>query len=282
MKLTEENYFSKDALTSYLSVSSLKKFIPTPYNPIPCEESALAELKGEIEVPKSTALNIGTYVDIALTGSKEEMEEFKAAHPEMISSRGATKGELKAEYRNADKMIEVVKKQPYMMKMLSGKHQEIMVGEIFGVPFKIKIDSLGENFIADLKTTESISKAWYDPLTKQRVSFAFYFDYILQGAIYQEIVYQNIGKRLPFFLVCVSKESVPDVGVFHIDDATMRERLFGNAELGIPSLENEIRSAWSLLQGVSEPTKCNCCDYCKERKIITKPVSVFEIGGELS
>lgn len=280
--MTDDEYFSKDMLKKYLSVSTLKKFIPTPYDPIVCEESALAEINGEIIRPKSTALLVGSYVDVALTGTPEEFEDFKKNHPEIISSRGATKGELKADFKIADKMIETVKKQPYMMRMLEGEHQGIYTGEIFGVPFKIKIDSLGDNFIADLKTTENISKAYFDPISRSKVSFAFYFDYILQGAIYQEIVYQNTGKKLPFFLVVVSKESVPDVGVYHIDDNTLRERLFGNAELGIPSMEDSIRNAWLLLQGKAEPCKCGHCDYCKERKVITKPLSVFEIGGELN
>lgn len=122
-------------------------------------------------------------------------------------------------------MIEKVKAQPLMMKTLSGEHQVIMTGKIHGVDWKIKVDSLLDNAIVDLKSTESISKSYYDPIQQRRVTFVEWYDYILQMAVYQKIVRQNTGKLLPCFLTVVDKQEEPDVAVIQIDNETLADRL---------------------------------------------------------
>lgn len=270
IKLTEDNYYSAESNKQYMSVSQLKSFIGVPAFQ-GCEVRALAELNGDYQKEKSDALMIGSYVDIALTGTDEEMEKFKAENPQIFSSRGETKGQLLAKYKNADSMVERVKKDELFMKTLSGKHQVIMTGEIYDVPFKIKIDSLLDNAIVDLKTCESITKAYYDAELGQRVSFIPYMNYILQGAIYQEIVRQNTGKTLPFFLSCVSKEKDTDIEVIQIDNDTLQEEL--------QRVEPYIRHVQMIKNGEVEPLACGCCDYCRQRKRLTKPISWTEIGG---
>ena len=75
-----------------------------------------------------------------------------------------------------------------------------MTGEISGVPFKIKMDSYHPDKIVDLKYMASLrSPNMFEPMVK-------YWGYDIQGAIYQEIVRQNTGKRLPFFLNIATKE----------------------------------------------------------------------------
>lgn len=281
MELTEQNYFSKDADMEYISVSQIKKFISTPFNPFPCEVSALAEIRREVVKPKSNALMLGSWVDAMLTGTKEEADKVIADNPEMISSRGTTKGQLKSEFAHGYKMVERVKKDPYMMKMLDGEHQVIMKGQLFGVPTKVKFDVVGKNYIADLKTCESISKTYFDPSTRQRVNFIGFMDYVLQGAIYTEIYRQNTGRTLPFYIVAVSKEAEPDIEVAEIDFQSLHERLFGNEELGIPSMEETIRHIHNLKNGDVEPIACGVCDYCKARKKITKPVNWMNVGVDL-
>lgn len=271
LKLNNDNYFSVESNKAFCSVSQLKNFIGTPFMP-GCEKRALAEINGEYEREKTTALLVGSYVDVALTGGKEELDKFIAGNPQIISSKGATKGQLKTEYKQADLMIDRVKRDKFFMKTLEGEYQVIMTGDIFGVPFKIKVDNLTDKAIVDLKTCESLTKIYY--AEGRRMNFIEYHNYILQGAIYQEIVRQNTGKTLPFFLSCVSKEKVPDLGVFQIDNETLAECL--------ESLEDDIKYVQMLKNGEVEPRECGCCDYCKEHKIITKPINWLDLGDESS
>lgn len=265
-KLTAENYHGIEANKIYCSKSQFLDF----YGVDGCEARAIARIKGEFEEPKSDALLVGSYVDCLLTEPQKE-NEFIAEHPEIISSRGATKGLLKSDFQRASVMVERVKKDKKMMYYLSGEHQTIMVGNIFGLPFKIKMDSyLPGKAIVDLKTVESIHKGYYT--SAGRVSFVEYFDYILQGAIYQEIVYQNTGKRLPFFLVCVSKEPIPDIAIVEIDNETLHNRIYGN-DLTPEGISRECQQIMMLKNGEVEPTRCNHCAYCLPTKTIDMPIS---------
>ena len=262
--LTEQNYHGAESNRIYCSKSQLWDF----YGNDGCEARAIARINGEFEEPKSDALLIGSYVDCLLT-EPEKIDAFIAEHPEMISSRGTTKGLLKADYQRANQMVDRVKQDKMMMKALSGDHQKIMTGTIFGLPFKIKMDSyLEHKAIVDLKTVESLGKTYYT--ANGRVSFVEYFGYIWQGAIYQEIVYQNTGERLPFYLACVTKEPIPDIALVEIPNDIMHNAIYGN-ELteGIARQCEQIRL---LKSGEVEPIPCNHCAYCLPRKKIEKPI----------
>lgn len=274
IKLDDSNYYSPEMNKAYCSVSQFKSF----YGLDGCEAKAMAEIRGEYERPKSDALLLGSYVDCALT-EPENLEKFREEHPEMISSRGATKGLLKSEFIRADAMIERVKKDKKMMMYLNGEHQTIMTGNLFGLDFKIKMDSyIPHKAIVDLKTVESLRKLYYHP-TKGKCTFVDYFDYILQGAVYQEVVFQNTGERLPFILACVSKESVTDLGLIWIDNDTLHERIYGSEfSAGIAEQVNQIRL---LKSGEVEPIRCEHCDYCLPTKVISKPIHYLELMGEL-
>ena len=256
MKLTDANYFSKEAAKEYCSVSQLKRFIGSAGR-LGCEAQALAEINGEIEPPEpSKAMLLGSYVDCLLLEPKKK-DAFIAKHPEMFKKNG----ELYAEYTIADEMVKTATNDKFFMKALDGKKQEILTGEIFGVPFRVKIDVLGKKFITDLKTCQSITETQYNPVSGQRETFAEFYDYDLQGAIYQEIVRQNTGEKLPFFLACISKERVPDHEIIWIDDESLEERLLNERA--------NIVHVGMLKAGEVEPTKCGCCDFCRDKKRIS-------------
>jgi hypothetical protein len=127
--------------------------------------------------------------------------------------------------------------------------------------------------VCDLKTCSSITGTEYNPVSGKRETFIEYYDYLLQGAIYQEIVRQNTGKKLPFFLACISKEKVPDHEVIWLDDESLAERL--------EEVQPYIIHVGMLKNGEVEPTACGCCEYCRSRKKITKAINWREIGGKL-
>jgi hypothetical protein len=126
MELNEKKYFSQEAELHYVSSSQYKMFF-NPYNDC-CEAAALAQIRGEIERPMTTSLLMGSYVDEALTG---DLERFKSEHPELISTRGESKGQLKKDYVQAEAMVQRAKKDPtFMAYVTGGIHQAIFTGEI--------------------------------------------------------------------------------------------------------------------------------------------------------
>lgn len=274
MSLTEENYYSLETDKKYLSNSQIKMFQN-------CEYQAMKYLEGEYKVETTEAMLRGSYVDEALTGTKESFEKFCKEHEaELFSSRGATKGLLKSTFQRCNQMIDRVKKDKTFMYYLSGQHQTIMEGNLFGVPTKIKMDSyFPGKMIVDLKTTESFKKGFYNPSNRQYENFIEHFNYIQQMAIYQEIVFQNTGEKLPCFIAAITTESVTDYDIFYIPNEELHTYLFGSEfEEG---LGNTIQRIQALKNKEIEPQKCNCCESCLNDKVFEKPKLYTEVLGEI-
>ena len=243
-KLNRNNYFTE---TGHMSNSQYKCFER-------CEDMALAECEGLYQRPKTTAMLVGSYVDAHVEG---RLEEFIEDHPEIISSRGPTKGYPKAEYRSADEMINRFERDPFFMSFLEGEKQRLLEGVIGGVPFKAMVDIAADDKTVDFKTVANFEDMWLDG---QKVSFIRYWGYDIQGAIYQELRRQIDGVRKPFYLACVTKESVPDIAVIQISDEIMAERL--------KEIEYAAGRYQAIKMGLLEPTRCEKCDWCKATKVL--------------
>lgn len=278
MKLTEQNYFSKEANKEYLSVSQIKSFIGTPFMQ-GCEARALAEIKGEYEREKSDSLLIGSYFDEMLTGTEESLKQFIENTPQMFYANGS--GKLLAKFQQAVDMANIAKADKQFMRALTGKHQVILTGDLFGVPTKVKLDVLRDNSIVDLKSCESIRKGYYDAEKRKYISFVEYQNYILQGAVYTHIAKQNYKKDYKFVLACISKEKVPDKELIEIDAETMHDELFGNTDMGKASLEETVKHIDALKKGHIEAIPCGVCDYCKSKKKITRVINWQDLLGEV-
>lgn len=252
MKLTENNYYSKEANLKYLSASQYKDFIGCPAKPS-CEAQAMALLKGEWEKEKTTAMIMGSYADAYFEGT---LEQFKENTPEIFTKQGT----LKAEYKKADEVIARVEKDSLFLAHLSGEHQKIMTGKIFGVDFKIKMDSFFiDKLIVDLKFVEDIHKRnWAKD--EGFMDFIRFWSYDGQLAIYQEIVRQNTGKKLPCVIACMDKTKSPDYALVPIDQYLMDDYLNG--------MEYNLKRIVELKEGKAEPIRCEKCDYCKATKVL--------------
>lgn len=263
MELNEQNYFSQEAELHYVSSSQYKMFF-NPYNDC-CEAAALAQIRGEIERPMTTSLLMGSYVDEALTG---DLERFKSEHPELLSTRGESKGQLKRDYVQAEAMVQRAKKDPtFMAYVTGGIHQAIYTGEISGVPVKIKIDHIAMKdgkpvALVDLKTVKSMYETFYVKDSGEHLSFIERWAYDLQGAIYQYIYEQNTGLKLPFYIAAVSKDkdsegvAHPRLKVIQIPQTKLDERLV--------EVKNNINKIQMLKEGKIEPINCGKCDYCAD------------------
>lgn len=199
----------------------------------------MAKLNGEYEDKKSNALLFGSYVDSAIEGT---LEQFKAENPQIFKKNG----EPYAEFVKAEELIRLIKDNELFMKFLSGEKQVILVFELFGVWWKIKMDSFVRDIcITDLKTaasTEGIVKWRYD----------------IQGAVYQKGVELNDLGKLPFYLAVATKEDIPELNIFQIPQSTL--------DLALMEVEENLPHIIEVKTGKIAPTRCEKCDYCKKTR----------------
>ena len=199
--LNSDNYFDRENQVKYMSVSQFKAFEK-------CEAAALAEIMGDYEREKTTPLLVGSYVDAYFEG---KLDLFKENNPQLFKRNG----ELKSEYIQADQIIQRIEKDPLFMFFMNGEKQVIMTGEIEGIPIKIKIDSYHPGkLIDDLKVVKDFKPIYVEE--KGKLSWIEAWEYDLQGAVYQEIVLQNTGDKLPFFISAATKEKVTDIDIIEI------------------------------------------------------------------
>ena len=265
MLLTNENYHSLESNQKYMSVSQYKDFCGT-LGKIPCEAQAMAKLKGEWEQEKSTALLVGSYVDAHFENS---LATFKAQNPEIFTKQGG----LRSEYRKAEEIINRIERDELFMKYMSGEKQVIMTAELFGVEWKVKLDSLLRDIcIVDMKVMKALRESfWIKDFG--HMDFVRFWGYDIQGAIYQKVVEINTGKKLPFFIAGASKEKVTDIDIIQIPQNWMDDRLV--------DVEKEIPKIIDLKNGEYEPIRCELCDYCKFTKVLTEAIWPDALLGEI-
>jgi hypothetical protein len=255
MILTAENYFSPESNKEYMSVSQFKSFKK-------CEVAALAEYNGEYAEPMSTALLVSSYVDAHFEGT---LDIFKAKHPELFKKDGG----LKSDYIQAEDIIQRVERDELFMNLMSGEKQVIMTGEIEKIPFKIKIDSYHpDTSIVDLKVMRDFERVW-NPEIHFRESFVESWGYDIQGAVYQEIVRQNTGLQLPFYIAAATKEKETDIAAMEIK----QERL----DFCLDVVKRDLGRIILVKKGEVEPQRCEKCDYCKKTKQLIEIVDYTEV-----
>lgn len=268
MKLNKSNYFSLEADRYYLSASQFKSFLSSYGG---CEAQAMAKLRGEYERPYSTAFQEGHYIHAWNEGT---LDEFKANNPDLYSSRGATAGQLKSNFQHLNKMIEVLESDPLVMKALAGQKETIMTGTLFGVPWKIMIDSYQPMLpiFTDLKALRGIDGKWWNKEAQVYENFIEHYGYDLQMASYAEVERQNAKRdnwAIPH-MVIVTKEDPPDHEIIYFD--------YDSIERCLAIIQNHIGRVVAVKTGKEQPIRCEKCDYCK----LTKKIQRIKHYGELA
>lgn len=269
LPLTAENYYSPEANRAYMSNSQFKAFER-------CEAAAFAELIGEYTPPKSRALLLGSFVDAYFSG---EFNQFVAEHnAELCKKSGKSAGEFYEDVQKAFEACQRLDREPLTHALLSGRHQVIKVGRIAGVPFKCKVDSLlsaekvrtivkrfpevgklvpfGGQIIVDLKYLASLDPVWSDE-TQCHISFAHYWGYDKQGAIYQRLV----RREPPFVLTGSTKETYPRLFAIFVPDADLQSAM-ADIEARAPRYQ-------AIKTGRIAPTRCGKCPYCRATEHLT-------------
>lgn len=153
-----------------------------------------------------------------------------------------------------------------MREYLTGDKQTIMTAELFGVPWKIKMDVYNGERIVDLKVVKDFEDV-RDPGYGYR-SWIEYWGYDIQGAVYQKVVELNTGKRLPFYIAAVTKEKVTDIKVIQIPQHIL--------DTALKLVEAKIERFDLIKSCDVEPIRCEHCNYCKQTKVLRAP-EIYEI-----
>lgn len=260
LELTQSNYFSTEADREYFSVSQFKSWVR-------CQAATLAKINGEYEESYGKALIVGSYTHAAFEGD-EVFAEFNEEHSaDIYNSRGGKY----ADFKTADTMIETLKNDEFAMFAMDGEKELIFTAELFGVKWKAKIDSINHErkTFTDLKTTRSLSQRYWSDKYQTYVSFIEAWDYVLQMAIYREIIHQNTGLYYSPYVVAVTKEDPPDKAVLHFDDTRFQFEL--------DYVEHLIDGFERVKLGEQEPTRCETCAYCRQTKSLKGTVEVGEL-----
>lgn len=262
MELTDENYYSNEADNVFMSVSQYHNFVGTlAYKG--CQAMAMAMLTSGYQKEKTAAMLVGSYVDAYFEGT---LDEFKSNNPEIFT----LKGELRAEYKNAEKIIAVAESDVYFTKFIYGSEKQvILTGEIGGVVWKGKLDYLfPDRCIVDLKVIKSITeKTYVDGFGK--VNYIDASGYIDQAAIYQELVRQKTGKILPFYHAVLSKENTPDHEIIQIPQEKIDDAL--------KDILSNLPSVLAVKNAEVHPHRCETCDYCKATKKLSSPKNYYDL-----
>lgn len=243
-RLTKRNYYSDRANREYWSASQIKQMLV-------CPAAALAEAP-----PPTTALLVGSYVDAYFEG---RAEEFTAEHPEMFKRDG----QLKADFQQAQTMIDRAHSDAVFMEYMRGRKQVIRTGAIGGLPFKIKMDVyLKGRRIVDLKTVRDLKPVY--KAGEGLVDFATAWEWPLQMAIYQAVE----GNHLPCYLAVITKQDPPDISVVEIPQLVL--------DMELQRLMDKLPYFDTIKSGLIEAPRCEKCAYCRRTKKLTGAVPLGE------
>ncbi len=258
LTLNQDNYHSTEADRQFFSVSQFKSFVE-------CEAKTMAKLSGEYKEPHSNALIVGSYTHAAFE-SDEVFDDFVTDNNSIIFKKNGSKY---ADFETADRMIETVKGDPFCMFALEGEKEQIFTANLFGVDWKIKVDSINHDrqTFSDLKTTQDLHKRYWSTKYDEWVSFVEAWDYVLQMAIYRRVIEANTGCLYTPYIVAVTKENPSNKAVLHF-----AEDRFG---FEYEYTETMIERLISVKNGNTEPARCEKCVYCRSTK---KTKDTMEIG----
>lgn len=264
--LNNDNYFSHENELKYFGSTQFKRFLK-------CEAEAMAILQGEYDPGTTTALLVGSYVDAYFEGT---LPAFIESHPEIINSRT---GQLKSDYAQADNIIERCEQDKMFMKFMGGQKQVIKTAVVFGVPWKIKIDSYHPGkMIVDLKVMKD-----FEPVNvpgQGKVGFVEAYGYDIQGAIYQAVEQQaridageKDAEKLPFFIAAATKQKdATDLEIFQLPQQKLDDAL--------RIVEHYIEEFAGVKAGEIYPRRCEKCAYCRQTKKLRKVKQWEGIDGD--
>ena len=264
MILTKENYFSPEADAFFMSNSQFHNFVGTPAFG-GCEAKAMAMLRGEWKDKQSKAMLVGSYVDAYFD---DTLPQFKIEHPEIFTQKGT----LYSDYQKADDIIKIAEADEFYMTYIKGdgEQQVIVTGEIGGVQWKGKLDTLYRgSAIIDGKVIASIREKVWNNTEKRYMNFIDAYGYIDQGAVYRELWRQTTGEKLPFFIAAITKEEYPDKEIIEIPE--------GELDRALEAIIIKTPYVQSIKERKFPAVHCGVCNYCRSIKKLESTISYLDL-----
>lgn len=262
LDLLGKDYYSRESAIRYWSISQYKRFKE-------CEARALAELRGDwTDTRDNTALLNGNLVHSYFESEEAYSEFIEANKSSMISTRGATKGQLKKDYAVANQMIEALKSDSNFTAIYQGEKEAAITGLIGGVEFKGKIDCLNvdRGYFVDIKTTKGpIDDTIWNGA--ERVRWFEAYGYILQMAAYKTMLEAKYNKPFEPIIYAVTKETPPDTRAIRIQNIDAMQTELDNLAQNIKRLDD-------VKKGIEKPKPCGHCEYCRQNKLSAR-VEIF-------
>lgn len=305
-KLTHENYFSNEANKLYMSNSQYKSFLD-------CEAKEMAKLNGKwmekdrpcfLEGHYGHAWNEGKlnlfkmqnpsiykhYGSIAWEYNEavnnNTLDIYKENNPKIFTKNGQLYAqyqkiidnnlfEMKAEFKHLDKIIEVMENDVLFMRSLQGQKEVIFTAELFGLNWKIVIDSYfpEEKRFTDLKIIEKLKKTIFNEKYYGSESVFDAYGYLTQIAIYTEIerLANNRAENDYFepFIAVATKQKEPDKDILCCTSDHEPINKFITTEL--IEIKRNTERIKLVKEGKEEPERCDNCAYCRTTKVLTFP-----------
>lgn len=268
MHLTRDNYYTPEADFEYMSCSQYQGWCE-------CEAKQLAKLQGRWVDEEKEAFIVGNYFH-SYFESPEAHEQFCQEHFDKIFKTKTVKGKgglpdqvvitgKYAPYEQADKMIAVAEADPLIRSMLDmpGENEKIMVGEIGGVPWRVRYDKYVADgrMIIDYKTVANISELKWSDTYHEKVTFIDAYGYMFRAAVYSEIEKQNAhSAEDPYFIIiAISKQDYPDKECLMLNH---RQRY----DYELEQIKKRLPMIQAIKEGRVKPKRCGYCDYCRATK----------------
>jgi len=229
-----------------------------------CQAEYIAIKNNEWVQVTTAPMLIGAYVDAYFSG---RLDKFKLENSELVLTK---KGDLRSDFVMANDIIEAIKSDKFFLNYLTGEQQREFNGVISGVPYHGFTDFyIPQKAIVDLKIVKSIKEKIWNNEMRIKQNFIETYGYIYDAAIYQELVYQETGESLPFFIAAVSKEKGFDKEVIYIPQDELNKALDEVKE--ISPYYYKIRTGKHL------PMRCESCEYCRTTKRLTETVNMYDL-----
>lgn len=254
--LTQGNYHSPAARKRWLSASDIKQASR-------CEAEWDAMHKGRIKrCEDKPAFLFGHLFEQAVTSPGADTLHYINTHPELLSSRGANKGGLKAEFLSAMDCAAAVRRSPYLRGILRrSRKQVILTGMIDGLPMRAMMDLMDKDgSIYDLKTARDFRPMW-DDAREEYMDWWAYWRYPMQLWVYRELARQN-GLNVPQVGLIATSKADRDVTAVRFG-----KEIMDAAEADVLYTTGRMKD---ILAGEDAPIGCGTCPWCISRKRITE------------
>lgn len=264
MEIRRDNYFSLEANQKFMSNSQYKKFCD-------CEAQTMASISGEWKEKSTNPMIQGKYVHAYYEGNGA-IDRFKTENPSIVKNNGDFYATLKIDDLN--NVIRVINEDELFLRSLEGQKEVIFTASLFGMDWKILIDSYNpsEQRFTDLKILKSLSDTFWNQKAQCRENVFEFYGYFTQIAIYAEVERiasgRQEGEYLEPFIAVATKEKYPDKEIISFGSEELSYQEFITTQLQY--VESNMERIREVKTGILPPNRCDKCDYCKSTKQLTE------------